>query len=82
MHCNEKYCIFRSSYVIATKLEIKDYYIMKKFLNPQNSKKVSFPLVIILGIQNNLPILLLYYPLHSKTHLMPGSLIIVNLVQV
>ena len=41
---DKKYCIFRTSCAIATKLEIKDHYMIKKNPNPQNSKKDAFSL--------------------------------------
>ena len=68
---DKNYCIFRTSCAIATKLP-----------EPQNSEMIPFPSAHILDFQNNLPIPPLPHPSCSETHLMPGSLIAVDLVPV
>ena len=35
---DKNYCIFRTSCAIATKLKIKNHYIMKKIQNPKIAK--------------------------------------------
>ena len=75
------YCIFRTSCAIATKLKIKDYYIMKKIQIPQNSEMVPFPSPI-LEFRNNLPVPPLPHSSSSETHLMSGSLIVIDVVLV
>ena len=75
-------CIFRTSCAIATKLKIKDYYIMKKFQIPQNSEIMLFPSAPILEFRNNLPVPPLPHSSCSETHLMSGSLIVIDVVLV
>ena len=79
---DKNYCIFRTSCTIATKLNIKNHYIMKKNPEPQNSEMIPFSSTHILDFRNNLPVPPLPHPSCSKTHLMPGSLIAVDLVPV
>ena len=54
----------------------------EKIQNPQNSKKMPFPSVLILEIRNNLSVPSLHYPSCSENHSMPGSLIVINVVPV
>ena len=71
--------IFRTSCAIATKLKIKNHY-MKKNPEPQNSEMIPFSSAHILDFRSNLPVPPLPHPSCSETHLMPGSLIAVDLV--
>ena len=79
---DKNYCIFRTSCAIATKLKIKNHYIVKKNPEPQNSEMIPFPSAHILDFRNNLPVPPLTHPSCSEIYLMPGSFIAVDLVLV
>ena len=54
----------------------------KKIQNPQNSEMMPFSSALILEFRNNLPVPPPPHPSCSETHLMPGSLVVVDVVPV